>query len=222
MIMWNFDMVCCAVAAGHAGSWCSGYPEICPSATCLQPLNVANPATFDKIKALLQECTGGVPSAPGKPSPGLFKDNFIHLGGDEVDTSCWSSTPSVAQWLKDKNMTGDDAYAYFVKKVAGFAIAQGHRPVQWSEVYDHFKNTLPKQVIIHIWKSVTNVTEPLAGGYNAIVNVGYDKLSWYLDNLNVNWQNVYMNEPCSGVPDNLCPMILGGEQYCTAQTKSCP
>ena len=57
---------------------------------------------------------------------------------------------------------------------------------------------------------MTNVTEPLAGGYNAIVNVGYDKLSWYLDNLNVDWQNVYMNEPCYGVPDDLCPMILGG------------
>lgn len=119
-------------------------------------------------------------------------------------------------------MTGDSAYAYFVKTVAGYAIAQGHRPVQWSEVYDHFKNTLPKQVIIHIWKSVTNVTEPLAGGYNAIVNVGYDKLSWYLDNLNVDWQNVYMNEPCFGVPDNLCPMVLGGEQHCTTQTRSYP
>lgn len=27
------------------------------------------------------------------------------------------------------------------------------------------------------------MTEPLADGYNAIVNVGYDSLSWYLDNL---------------------------------------
>ena len=30
---------------------------------------------------------------------------------------------------------------------------------------------------------IFNVTEPLADGYNAIVNVGYDALSWYLDNL---------------------------------------
>jgi hexosaminidase len=203
-VMVEFDM------PGHAGSWCTGYPEICPSPTCLQPLNVANPATFTKIEAMLHECTGGVASAPGKPSPGVFKDNFIHLGGDEVNTACWGSTPSIAKWLSDKNMTADDGYAYFVKKVAGFAILQGHRPVQWSEVYDHFKNTLPKKVIIHIWKSVTNVTEPLAGGYNAIVNVGYDKLSWYLDNLGTPWNDVYLNEPCTGVPDNLCPMVLGG------------
>ena len=92
---------------GHAGSWCKGHPEICPSATCTQPLNVASNATFELIEDLLHQCTvrpmyprltaersrevaespalnelqGGMASAPGKPSPGIFKDNFIHLGG---------------------------------------------------------------------------------------------------------------------------------------------
>ena len=119
---------------GHAGSWCTGYPELCPNATCLQPLNPANNDTFALIEDLLHECTGGVASAPGKPSPGVFPDNFVHLGGDEVDTSCWQTTTAVANWLKAQNMSADDAYAYFVKRVSGIAIKQGHRPVQWSEV----------------------------------------------------------------------------------------
>jgi hexosaminidase len=156
---------------GHAGSWCTGYPEICPRPDCLQPLNVASNRTFEVIESLMHECTGGVASAPGKPS-GIFPDNFIHLGGDEVDTSCWKTTPVVAEWLSSVNMTEDDGYAYFVKRVAGMAIAQHHRPVQWSEVYDHFGNSLPKETIIHIWKSVTNVSAPLAGGYNVLLNVG--------------------------------------------------
>ena len=100
--------------------------------------------------------------------------------------------------------------AYFVKRVSNIAISQGHRPVQWSEVYDHFHNTLPKQTIIHIWKSVTNVSAPLAGGYNVILNVGYNGLSWYLDNTATDWMHVYLQEPCCGVADELCPMILGG------------
>jgi len=200
----EFDM------PGHAGSWCTGYPEVCPSLTCNQPLNVANNATFELIESLLKECTGGVASTPGNPSPGLFKDNFIHLGGDEVDTACWESTPAVAQWLAEHKMTADQGYAYFVKRASDIAISQGHRPVQWSEVYDHFGNNLTKQTIVHIWKSVTNVTEVVAGGYNVLVNVGYDKLSWYLDNLAVMWDAVYLNEPCVNVPDDLCPLVLGG------------
>ena len=50
--------------------------------------------------------------------------------------------------------------------------------MQWSEVFDHFGTDLPKDVIVHIWKSVTNVTQVVADGYNVILNVGYDKTSW--------------------------------------------
>ena len=74
----------------------------------------------------------------------------------------------------------------------------------------HFKTKLDKNVIVHVWKDVTNVTEVVANGYDVIRNVGYDNISWYLDNLNVNWTAVYQNEPCNGVPDDLCPKILGG------------
>ena len=107
-------------------------------------------------------------------------------------------------------MTADQAYAYFAKRVAGMVIDQGHRPVQWSEVYDHFKTDLPKETIVHIWKRDTNVTEVVANGYQVLLNVGYNAKSWYLDNLQVKWDAVYSNEPCNGVPDDLCPLILGG------------
>ena len=40
----------------------------------------------------------------------------------------------MAAWLKARNMTGDDGYAYFVKKAADMVIALGKRPVQWVEV----------------------------------------------------------------------------------------
>jgi len=108
-------------------------------------------------------------------------------------------------------MTPDDGYAYFVKKVAGMVIARQHRPVQWSEVFDHFKGSLPKETIVHVWKDVTNVTEVVALGYNVLRNVGYDNVSWYLDNLGVKWDAVYQNEPCKGIPtDELCAKVLGG------------
>jgi len=202
-VMVEFDM------PGHASSWCTGYPEVCPSPTCTQPLNVATNTTFDLITDLLGECTGKTKSTRDHPS-GLFPDNFIHLGGDEVNTGCWTKTSSVQTWMTKHGFTADQAYAYFVDRVAKIAISQGRHPVQWSEVFDHFKSKLSKGTIVHIWKSNTNVTEVVADGYQTLVNVGYNANSWYLDNLNVKWDAVYVNEPCKGVPDSLCPLILGG------------
>lgn len=106
----------------------------------------------------MDEISGGRASSRDAPS-GLFPDGFVHLGGDEVDTTCWSSTPSIAAWLAKKGLSVEQAYGYFVKQAAEMAIARGRRPIQWSEVYDHFKGALPKQVIVHVWKAVTNVTE---------------------------------------------------------------
>ena len=53
---------------------------------------------------------------------------------------------------------------------AVIALVPGRRPVQWSEVFDHFKGSLDKKTIVHIWKSVTNVTEVVALGYDTLAN----------------------------------------------------
>lgn len=63
---------------GHASAMCASHPEICPSATCLTPLNPATNATFDVLSSLFKDLTGG---ARGE---GLVPDNMMHLGGDEV------------------------------------------------------------------------------------------------------------------------------------------
>ena len=177
---------------GHAGSWCKGYPEVCPSPTCTQPLNPASPATFELITAMLGEITGM------KTFAGLFPETMvsgiapllfiqkalsrvvgacrasglawrvlvlsvtdgscsfafavccwslarspvgcdvhlthqpqIHLGGDEVNTKCWTKEPSIMAWLQARNLTTDGGYGYFVNKTAHIAVAQGRRPIQW-------------------------------------------------------------------------------------------
>ena len=152
---------------GHAASWCKGYPEVCPSPQCTQPLNPASASTFELIEALLGECTGKVAGA------GLFPEKLIHLGGDEVDTSCWSSTPSVAAWLKAQNMSANDGYEYFVKRAAAVAIAQGRRPIQWNEVFLHFGTDLPKESIVHSWSVRSVMGTATAAGYNALNSQGH-------------------------------------------------
>ncbi|GMP22314.1 hypothetical protein CsSME_00000388 [Camellia sinensis var. sinensis] len=72
---------------GHALSWGTGYPSLWPSKDCQQPLDVSNEFTFKVIDGILSDFSK------------IFKFKFVHLGGDEVDTSCWAITPHVKKWL---------------------------------------------------------------------------------------------------------------------------
>lgn len=47
------------------------------------------------------------------------------------------------------------------------------------------------------------------------MNVGYDPTSWYLDNLDIAWKEIYVKDPCKGwfgdISDTLCQsLVLGG------------
>ena len=196
-IMVEFDV------PGHAQSWCKGHPEICPSASCTTPLNPATNKTFDLLAGLFRDVTGGT------RGNGLFPDNMMHLGGDEVNTGCYSSTPSIAAWLKERGLTPDQGYAYFVKRAHSIARAQGRDVAAWEEVWDHFGTELDKSTIIHQWlpgsKIAANAT---SHGYRVLWST--DGV-WYLDGLGTTWETMYTQEPCNGIPDEQCnTLMLGG------------
>ena len=125
-VMIEFDV------PGHADSWCVGYPDVCPSPTCKSPLDPSSNATWSLLQTLITEVTGG------RQGAGLVTENLIHLGGDEVDLSCWSQVPRVASWLKANNFTTKDGYRYIVEGTHDIVYAAGRTPVNWDEIYDNF------------------------------------------------------------------------------------
>ena len=73
---------------GHATSMCFAYPELCCSEACgyknnnpLSPVPDANGknVSLDAIRSVLTELAT------------VYPGEFYHLGGDEVDQSCWVS-----------------------------------------------------------------------------------------------------------------------------------
>jgi len=186
---------------GHAASWCDGYPQICPSPTCKEPLNPASEETFRLLTDLFMECTGN------KVGGGLFPSSLIHLGGDEVDTSCWVKTPSIATWLKSKNFTAEDAYLYFVNRVFDTVISQSRDPVNWEEVYNHFGTKLNKKSIVHAWYNKKTVAKAVKDGYRSLNSDG-----WYLDHLGDLWTAYYLNDPMENIVNPTeQKLVLGGE-----------
>ncbi|EGD83308.1 hypothetical protein PTSG_03917 [Salpingoeca rosetta] len=188
---------------GHAASWCAGHPEICPSAQCQEPLNPATNTTFNLIAGLFKDLTGGARGS------GLFPDNLMHLGGDEVNTKCWSESPTISKWMQDHGLTPDGAYAYFVNRTQAIARGYGRDVIGWEEIWDHFGTSLDKSTIIHQWLPKSSIAiNATKAGYRVLWSTDG---AWYLDGLSVTWQEMYEQEPCTGIDDHLCDtLVLGG------------
>mmetsp|Transcript_14346 Transcript_14346/g.21493 ORF Transcript_14346/g.21493 Transcript_14346/m.21493 type:complete len:534 (+) Transcript_14346:82-1683(+) len=204
-VMIEFDV------PGHAASWCAGYPEICPSNICLQPLDPSNELTFDVIDGLLGECTG---RAAGE---GTFPYSLIHLGGDEVDYTCWTVSEHIQEWAKKQGLeSNEDIYKYFLDRAASIAREQGRIPVQWVEVFEHFGSALDNDTLVHVWKDKSTLDDVLTAGYKALLS---NQALWYLDHLDTTWEDMYTNEPTDDLSPTSDPtLILGGEACMWGET----
>ena len=181
---------------GHAASWCKGHPEVCPSATCVTPLNPAVGETFAVVEGVFSDLSAAT------------IDNHFHIGGDEVNTKCWTQTPSIAVWMKQQNMTADQTYGYFSGKVAQIAFNLSKTVVAWEELWNHFGTALDKRTVIQQWlPGSTIVGAATAAGYKVIWST--DGV-WYLDNVGTTWEAMYSAEPCTNLTDTQCALVIGG------------
>ncbi|KAL5716613.1 beta-N-acetylhexosaminidase [Ranunculus cassubicifolius] len=182
---------------GHAESWGTGYSDLWPSETCREPLDVTKNFTFDVISGILTDMRK------------IFPFEFFHLGGDEVNTGCWNSTPHVRQWLQDHNMTAKDAYQYFVLRAQEIAIGKSWTPVNWEETFNSFKESLNPRTVVHNWLGGGVCPEAVAKGFRCIFS---NQGVWYLDHLDVPWEEVYNSDPLEGINDtSQQKLVLGGE-----------
>ncbi|XP_078429452.1 beta-hexosaminidase 1 [Wolffia australiana] len=182
---------------GHAESWGIGYPDLWPSPICREPLDVSQEFTFSVISGILQDMHN------------IFPFELFHLGGDEVNTECWSSTIHVKQWLENKNMTEKDGYQYFVLRAQQIAAAQNRTPVNWEETFNIFGDKLHPQTVVHNWWGPGVCPKVVAKGLRCIMS---NQGQWYLDHLDVPWEDFYISEPLEGIVDpSQQELVIGGE-----------
>ncbi|KAG6557870.1 hypothetical protein Mapa_000638 [Marchantia paleacea] len=182
---------------GHAASWGVGYPELWPSRDCQQPLDVSSKFTFEVIAGILADFRK------------VFPFKLMHLGGDEVDTSCWNNTPRINDWLGKRNLSAHDGYASFVLEAQKMAIALDWTPVNWEEPFNEFGDLLHPDTVVHEWYSNDLVPKIIAKGLKCIVS---NQDVWYLDHLDVPWELFYLNEPLTNLNSaEQQKLVIGGE-----------
>ncbi|KAK9673531.1 hypothetical protein RND81_12G173400 [Saponaria officinalis] len=182
---------------GHASSWGNGYSSLWPSAACKEPLDVSNEFTFQVINGILSDFSK------------VFKFKFVHLGGDEVDTSCWEITPHVARWLRRHGMNGTTAYEYFVLRAQKLALSHGYEIINWEETFNNFGDKLDRKTVVHNWLGGGVARQVTAAGLRCIVS---NQDMWYLDHLDTRWDQFYMNEPLTNITNPTHQkLVIGGE-----------
>ncbi|KAL3654005.1 Beta-hexosaminidase 3 [Castilleja foliolosa] len=185
---------------GHAESWGVGYPSLWPSRDCKEPLDVSNEFTFKLIDGILSDFSK------------IFKYKFVHLGGDEVNTSCWQSTPHVRKWLQRRGMNVSEGYEYFVLRAQKIALSRGYEIINWEETFNNFGSKLSRKTVVHNWLGSGVAKRVVEAGLRCIVS-NQDK--WYLDHLDALWQDFYSNEPLTNITNpKQQALVLGGE-VCT-------
>lgn len=189
-------------------SWAKGRPGLLT--TCYDtnsgkpnglfgPIDPSNQTNFDFVTALLNEVLTA------------FPDQYIQLGGDQVDFTCWSSSPRIKAFMAKNNIADyGKLEEYWMKKLIEM-IGSNASYMVWQGVFDN-GGRLNKNVIFEIWRGTTaewkqelaNIT---GNGYRAILST-----PWILQNVTDTWQNFYAVEPLDFKgTDKQKSLVIGGE-----------
>ncbi|KAK3603826.1 hypothetical protein CHS0354_042831 [Potamilus streckersoni] len=195
---------------GHSYSWGLSRPDLLTQ--CYQgdhavdgylgPMDPSKNETFRFLKNLFKEILH------------VFKDQYIHLGGDEVPMTCWSSNPEVLRLLaqlqgkQNIEVKQNDPYyySYDIRKVLEYYVTRlttdikslgrkrsnGVRFVFWQEIMNN-NVQLPNDTIIQVWQGdMSDVQRAITMGYSVLYSS-----CWYLDLIEygTKWSKYYHCDP---------------------------
>lgn len=148
----------------HSDAWGLGYPDLiisCPAPG--QPLADPTPdgKMYDTVRGLLAEF---IP---------LFKTDFIHFGGDEVENlDCWQQSPKVQAFMTAQGYTQvDQVRNYFESQLQQIAMNFSLASAFWEEVYDKGYDMLNTS-IVDIWLSDAKLVDVIRSGRRVIESFG--------------------------------------------------
>ncbi|CAF1343934.1 unnamed protein product [Rotaria sordida] len=106
----------------------------------------------------------------------LFPDPYFHIGGDEVEGSQWTQSPTIQQFIKEHNLENNlGLQAYFNKRIQKLLKKYGKIMIGWEEILDeiHENQTIDKDAVIQTWLRQQATANAVKNGYQVIVSNGY-------------------------------------------------
>ncbi|XP_055984798.1 beta-hexosaminidase subunit alpha [Sorex fumeus] len=196
---------------GHTLSWGPGAPGLltpCYSGSHPSgnygPVNPILNSTYEFMNTFFLEISS------------VFPDFYIHLGGDEVDFTCWKSNPGIQAFMKKKGFGTDykQLESFYIQILLDIVAAYGKGYVVWQEVFDN-KVKIRPNTIVQVWREESPV--PYLKELKLITKAGFRALlsaPWYLNRITYgpDWQDAYLVEPLEfeGTQEQKA-LVIGGE-----------
>uniref|UniRef100_A0AAQ5X348 Beta-hexosaminidase n=1 Tax=Amphiprion ocellaris TaxID=80972 RepID=A0AAQ5X348_AMPOC len=196
---------------GHTKSWGKGQPDLLtpcykggiPSGT-FGPINPALPSTYHFMATLFKEVSV------------VFPDSYIHLGGDEVDFSCWKSNPYVRAFMQKMGFGSDftKLEAFYMENIVNITSALNKTSIVWQDVFDYHERVSTPQQITHINYEVRStyyaeLSRMTKAGMRVVLAA-----PWYINHISYgqDWHNYYTVQPLnfSGTEEQK-KLVIGGE-----------
>ncbi|XP_054891472.1 beta-hexosaminidase subunit alpha isoform X2 [Poeciliopsis prolifica] len=193
---------------GHTQSWGKGQSELLtpcyrrgsPSGT-FGPVNPTLPSTYQFMASLLKEVAS------------VFPDSYIHLGGDEVDFSCWRSNPYIRAFMHKMGFGLDFSKleAFYIEKIVNITSVLRKTSIVWQEVFDYHERHRFLSVV-EVWKQGCYLCE-----VRSVVKAGLRVIlasPWYLDQPGPthNWARYYNVWPLAFKgTEKQKSLVIGGE-----------
>lgn len=200
---------------GHTFSW--GYGQDHLLTPCYNykrepsglygPVNPILKKTYNFLRSLFDEVLS------------VFKDKYVHLGGDEVPFDCWQSNPFLQSFMKRNNISDIkellSLYSRELLKIVtdlGQNRNDGSGYIVWQEVFDNGVKLKP-DTIVQIWSGDSyDVDRVTKSGLRALFST-----CWYLDYINYgqDWDKYYRCEQVGSQLDDYRvhnqSLLIGGE-----------
>lgn len=195
---------------GHTQSWGKGQPDFLtpcykggtPSGA-FGPVNPTLPSTYQFITRLFKEVSS------------VFPDSYIHLGGDEVNFSCWKSNPDVRAFMQKMGFRTDftKLEAFYMESIVNITSTLNKTAIVWQDVFDYHER-IPADTVLHIWKGhpyeyAKELSRMTKAGKKVVLAA-----PWYINHISYgqDWRKSYTVQPLnfSGTEEQK-KLVIGGE-----------
>ncbi|XP_061912941.1 beta-hexosaminidase subunit beta isoform X1 [Entelurus aequoreus] len=195
---------------GHTQSWGKGQSDLLtpcfagpkPSGS-FGPVNPILNTTYNFMSQLFKEISA------------VFPDAYVHLGGDEVDFTCWKSNPDIQRFMEQEGFGQDYSKleSFYIQRLLDIVASTNKGYMIWQEVFDNGVK-LKADTIIHVWKGTrqqyqNETAKVTSSGYQTLLST-----PWYLNRIayGQDWLGAYKVDPqdFQGT-DEQKKLVIGGE-----------